>query len=86
MILNADKDGDHASTIIPADKEHYKIIPHDNKEELIKAIKSFEKVDRKAIQEATWEKHNKEAWKKQFEDCVQKTIDKFKFDNQLSLW
>ena len=78
VILNSDKDGIHASTIIPASKEHYKVIPNKSKEELVKAIKSFENVDRKAIQEATWEKHNREAWKKQFENCVDKTIENFK--------
>ena len=88
VILNADKDGDHASTIIPADKEHYKLIPHDDKDELLKAIKSFENVDRKAIQQATWEKHNKKAWKKQFENCVDKTVENFsrKSDNSKAYW
>ena len=50
----------------------------------LKAIKSFENVDRKAIQEATWEKHNKEAWKKQFENCVDKTIENFKVNQTMS--
>jgi len=78
IILNSDKDGDHASEIIPADKSHYIKIPRDDKDALVSAIKSFDKIDRKAIQEMTWEKHNKKEWKKQFSNCIDKTIDKFK--------
>ena len=78
LILNGYKDGTHASEIIPADKNHYKLIPTNDKEELIKAIKSFKNVDRKAIQEMTLEKHNKENWKKNFKDAMIKTIENFK--------
>ena len=78
LILNGYKDGTHASTIIPADKSHYKIIPTNDKEELIKAIKSFDKIDRKEIQEKTWEKHNKEKWKNDFQTAIDKTIRRFK--------
>ena len=77
VILNCDKDGDHASEIIPADKSHYKKIPRNNKSALIDAIKNFSNVDRKEIQEMTWEKHSLDNWKKQFADAVDKTIDKF---------
>ena len=82
VILNSDKDGDHASDIIPADKSHYVKIPYNDKEELIKAIKSFENVDRKAIKEATWEKHNLKTWKKDFENCIDMTVDNFKKRNK----
>ena len=51
------------------------------KKELIKAIKSFENVDRKAIQQATWEKHNKKQWKKAFTNAIDKTIDTFNKKN-----
>ena len=44
------------------------MIPHDNKEELVKTIKSFKNVDRKEIQEMTLEKHDRDAWKKHFEN------------------
>ena len=77
VILNCDKDGDHASEIIPADKSHYIKIPKDNKDALVKAIKSFDNIDRKEIQEATWEKHNQEQWKKDFKNSIDKTIDMF---------
>ena len=77
VILNCDKDGDHASEIIPADKSHYKKIPRNNKSALIDAIKNFSNVNRKEIQEMTWEKHSLDNWKKQFADAVDKTIDKF---------
>jgi len=78
IILNSDKDNDHASEIIPADKSHYVKIPKDDKDALVKAIKSFDKVDNKEIQEMTWEKHNKKKWKSDFENAIDKTIDNFK--------
>ena len=77
IILNSDKDGDHASEIIPANKSHYIKIPKDDKDALIKAIKSFENIDRKEIQEMTWEKHNQEKWKNDFKNALDKTIDIF---------
>jgi len=78
IILNSDKNGDHASEIIPADKSHYVKIPKDDKDALVKAIKSFENVDRKEIQEMTWEKHNRKKWKSNFANAIDKTIEKFK--------
>ena len=81
LILNGYKDGTHASEIISADKNHYKVIPTDDKEELIKAIKSFDNVDRKEIQEMTLEKHSKEKWKSAFEDAIGQTIDTFNKKN-----
>ena len=77
VILNSDKNGDHASEIIPADKSHYKVIPRDDKDALVSAIKSFDKIDRKAIQDMTWEKHSLEKWKRDFTKCISMTIDKF---------
>tara|TARA_B100000609_G_scaffold135642_1_gene108488 strand:- start:27 stop:665 length:639 start_codon:yes stop_codon:yes gene_type:complete len=76
VILNCDNDGDHASEIIPAHKGHYKKIPNNDKSALIDAIKSFD-VDRKEVQEMTWEKHSLDGWKKQFTDAINKTVDKF---------
>ena len=46
VILNCNNDGDHASEIIPASPNHYIKIPNNDKDALIKAIKSFD-VDRK---------------------------------------
>ena len=81
LILNGYKDGTHASQMIAADKNHYKVIPTDDKEELIKAIKSFDNVDRKEIQEMTLEKHSEEKWKSAFANAVDKTIDIFNKKN-----
>ena len=81
IILNSFKDGTHASEIIPASKEHYKLIPKDDSDALISAIKYFKNIDRKEIQEMTWEKHNLVNWKKHFENCIDKTIEKFKKKN-----
>ncbi len=78
LILNGYSDKTHASEIIPSSKKHYKVIPTDDKEELIKAIKSLKKVDRKEIQQMTWDKHSKEKWKKTIENAIDKTIEKFR--------
>ena len=78
VILNSDKDGDHASEIIPASPNHFKKIPQNDKDALLKAIKSFDKIDRKEIQEKTWEKHSLEKWKIDFANCIDKTIENFK--------
>ena len=77
IILNCDKDGDHASEIIPASPNHFKKIPNNDKQSLIDAIKSFKNIDRKEIQEMTWEKHNQEKWKNIFMNAIDKTIDTF---------
>ena len=76
VILNCDNDGDHASEIIPAHKSHYKKIPNNDKDALYDAITSFD-VDRKEVQEMTWEKHSLDSWKLQFADAVNRTIDNF---------
>ena len=78
VILNSFKDGTHASEIIPESKDHYKLIPKDDKDALISAIKSFKNIDRKEIQEKTWEKHNLDSWKTKFENCMDQTIETFK--------
>ena len=78
VILNSDKDGDHASEIIPADASHYIKIPKDDKDALLDAIKSFKDIDRKEIQEMTWEKHSLENWKKEFSNKIDRTIENHK--------
>jgi len=78
VILNSDKDGHHASEIIPASESHYIKIPKDDKDELVKAIKDLKDVDRKEIQEATWEKHSLENWKKKFANKVDETVENHK--------
>ena len=77
VILNSDKDGDHASEIIPADKSHFIKIPRNDKDALVKAIKDLKNVDRKEILEMTWEKHSLKEWKKQFSNCIDMTIERF---------
>lgn len=86
VILNGDKNGGHASQIIPAHESHYKTIATGNKDELVDAIKSFGNVDRKEIQEMTWEKHSLDAWKLQMQNAMQKTIDKFNKPRGLSVF
>lgn len=78
IILNCNKDGDHASENIPASPNHYVKIKNNDKDELIKAIKSFENIDRKEVQEATLEKHSLKKWKSDFEDIISMAIDRFK--------
>ena len=77
LILNGYRDNTHASEIIPSSKNHYKVIPTNDKDALIGAIKSFKNIDKKEVQEMTWEKHNKDTWKKHFVNCIDKTIEKF---------
>ena len=58
----------------------------DNKDELIDAVNSFRNVDRKEIQEMTWEKHSLDAWKSQIQNAMQMTIDKFERPRGLSVF
>ncbi len=78
LILNSYKDGTHASQILPADKSHYKVIFNKDKESLINVIKSFKNVDRKSIQEMTWEKHSQSKWKQDLSNKIDQTIETFK--------
>jgi len=77
VILNSDKSGNHASEIIPASKEHYKIIPQNDKDALVKAIEDLKDVDREEIQKMTWEKHSLKSWKEHMRKCMEDTVDKF---------
>ena len=81
IILNSDKNGNHNSEIIPVNSNHFKKIPFDDKDALVSAIKQFEKIDRKEIQEITLDKYSLENWKNHFINCVSKTIDNFKRSN-----
>lgn len=76
IILNCDKTGEHSSECIPSSQKHYKKIPNNDKNALVDAIKTFD-VDRKEVQDMTWEKHNLDKWKSNFTDSVSKTIDRF---------
>ena len=77
LICNA-KNNNHASNIISAKDTHHKNISLNSKEELIDAIHSFNGVDRKEIQDMTWEKHSHQNWKNNFENAIDMTIEKFK--------
>ena len=81
LILNGYTDGTHASELIPADESHYKVIHTDDKEKLKIAIKSFDKIDRKSIQEMTWEKHSLKKWKENFSNFIDITAENFKRKN-----
>ena len=80
VILNT-KNNIHASNVIPAHPSHYKNITYNSKEELVGAIKSFDHIDRKEIQDMTWEKHTHDKWKSHFLNCIDKTIERFKNKN-----
>ena len=77
VILNSDKSGNHASEIIPASEKHYKIIPQNDKDALVKAIEDLKDVDRGEIQKMTWEKHSLKSWKEHMRKCMEDTVDKF---------
>ncbi len=77
VILNSDKNGNHASEIIPASEKHYKIIPQNDKDALVKAIEDLKDVDRGEIQKMTWEKHGLKSWKEHMRKCMEDTVDKF---------
>ena len=59
------------------EKEKYPI-PDSDGDALVDAINSFQNVDRKEIQEMTWEKHNQQSWALQIENAIDITIDRFK--------
>jgi len=84
IILNSKK-MKHSSESIPASNKHYKKILWDKKvgsEQLISAIESFRNIDRKEIQDMTWDKHNHTEWKNNFSNCIDKTLDNFKKNNK----
>tara|TARA_Y100000592_G_scaffold38474_1_gene61005 strand:+ start:234 stop:1367 length:1134 start_codon:yes stop_codon:yes gene_type:complete len=58
-------------------KSYYKNIKHNSREELINAINSFKDIDRKEIQDMTWEKYTQVRWKKIISNAIDKTIDNF---------
>ena len=74
IILNSNNNK-HSSTSLCGKDSHYKIVS--NKLELSDAIKSFEKVDRKEIQDISWEIHQYKDWKTNFINAIDHTIEKF---------
>ena len=75
LILNT-KNGEHASTDLCANKSFYKLVT-DGVETHV-AIVSFKGIDRKEIQDATWDKHSYEKWKTSFTNAIDRTIEKYK--------
>lgn len=68
----------HASNIIPANDGHCVNIMVNCKEELISAINKLKDVDRKEIQDMTWEKYTPARWKSLMDNALDKTIENFK--------
>tara|TARA_B100000287_G_scaffold427107_1_gene476170 strand:- start:791 stop:1936 length:1146 start_codon:yes stop_codon:yes gene_type:complete len=68
----------HASNIIPVNTRHYTNIMLNSKEELISAINKLIDVDRKEIQDMTWEKYTKKRWKTLLDNAIDKAIENFK--------
>ena len=81
IILNS-KNGSHASVDLCASDTHYKLVSEDI--QLAMAIDSFQNADRKEIQDATWDKHGYDKWKRTFENAIDGTINKYKKPNLYS--
>jgi len=75
-VILRSKDGTHAAIDVCSDEKHYKLVS--NNIELSEAIKSSHNLDRKEIQDMTWDKHSYDKWKSHFENCIDKTIENFK--------
>jgi hypothetical protein len=78
LILNT-KNGEHASIDLCAKESFYKLVT--DGVETHDAIVSFEGIDRKEIQDATWDKHSYEKWKTSFINDIDRTIEKYKKQN-----
>ena len=74
IILNS-KNGNHASTDL-CSSNHYALVSEDI--QLALAIDSFENIDRKEIQDATWDKHSYDKWKTSFVNAIDRTVEKYK--------
>lgn len=83
VILNT-RDNIHAAETIQKrylcfwKQKHCTKIPLNDKDALIYAINSYRGIDRKEIQDMTWDKHSHDKWKSHFENCIDKTIENFK--------
>ena len=78
IILNS-KNNSHASTDLCSSNRHYALVS--DGVQLASAIDSFENIDRKEIQDATWDKHSYEKWKISFINAIDRTIEKYKKPN-----
>ena len=78
IILNS-KNNSHASTDLCSSNRHYALVS--DGVQLASAIDSFENIDRKEIQDATWDKHSYDKWKISFINAIDRTIEKYKKPN-----
>lgn len=76
IILNT-RNGIHASMSVAASDKHYVAIER-NTNDLVSAIESFRNVDRKEIQDMTWEEHSHSKWKNDFANSIDRVVEKFK--------
>ena len=68
----------HASNIIPVSDEHCINIMLNSKQELIGAINKLKDIDRKEVQDMTWEKYTPQRWKGLLDNAIDKTLENFK--------
>ena len=76
MILNT-RDNIHAAETIQKrylcfwKQKHCTKIPLNDKDALIYAINSYRGIDRKEIQDMTWDKHSHSEWERNFSNCIE---------------
>ena len=68
----------HATNIVPVNDKHFTNIMLNSKEELVSAINKLKDVDRKEIQDMTWEKYTPARWKSLLDNAIDKTMENFK--------
>ena len=78
IILNS-KNGSHASTDLCSDDSHYALVS--DGAQLSLAIDSFGNIDRKEIQDETWDRHGYDKWKTAFTNAIDHTVEKYKKPN-----
>ena len=67
----------HATNIVPVNDKHFTNIMLNSKEELVSAINKLKDIDRKEIQDMTWEKYTEKRWKTILDNAIDKTIENF---------
>ena len=68
----------HATNIVPVNDKHFTNIMLNSKEELVSAINKLKDIDRKEIQDMTWEKYTPARWKSLLDNAIDKTMENFK--------
>ncbi|MDP7368834.1 MAG: hypothetical protein QGH83_16445 [Candidatus Pacebacteria bacterium] len=88
VILFCDKNGRHASEIIPADQHHFERMDKNcTPDELAEAINDYQLYkydDRVSISEATKKKHSKEKWVDKWQKMVYNTVFETKEKSSLA--